>query len=373
MMISRKNLLLVSLIILLIAFISLNREKTIKIAFVGTLSEHWSQLAIESRDGFMIAVDDINKNGGVLGKEIEVLYYDDRNDLDHAKSLKSKFKDDGVKLVSGFHISQMKEAVDYIMSNNDDILFVSPTMNSHTLLGIDDNLILMMSSANQQIPPIVEAMLSNHVDTLMILYDTTNYGFSVPFANSLKNYALEKNIDVLPLVEFNLEHEKNNKLLNHITNNNPDGIYFVANAIDTAELTQMIRNAGIKSLFFAPSWSDKSTLIEHAGNSLDNTYITGYFDKFNKSIEYITFEEKYIERYGYRPSYSSMYGYHSMLVLAEAMEKSRSTNPLKVKEAILDIGTFNGLQDSFSIDQYGDATGKIYLYRIDNGKFHYAK
>lgn len=51
------------------------------------------------------------------------------------------------------------------------------------------------------------------------------------------------------------------------------------------------------------------------------------------------------------------------------MEKAQSTDVAEVRKAITDIGEFSGLEERFTINQYGDAVRKTSLVKISDGAF----
>lgn len=71
-----KKLLLSSLISMTVAF-SANAADTIKIAVAGATTGPVAQYGQMQVDGTKVAVDEINKAGGVNGKQLEMVVYDD--------------------------------------------------------------------------------------------------------------------------------------------------------------------------------------------------------------------------------------------------------------------------------------------------------
>jgi len=53
---------------------------TIKVGFVGALSGDQAVWGQADRDGLLLTVDQINAEGGILGKQVEVIAYDDKGD-----------------------------------------------------------------------------------------------------------------------------------------------------------------------------------------------------------------------------------------------------------------------------------------------------
>ena len=57
------------------------------------------------------------------------------------------------------------------------------------------------------------------------------------------------------------------------------------------------------------------------------------------------------------------------MILFEVLKKTNSFDPEIIKAAIIEKSVFGGLQDNIIIDEWGDASRTLYLYRIKDGQF----
>ena len=70
-------------------------DEKITIAFIGNTTGDYAQYGIPVRNGVMLYIDQLNAKGGINGKQIEVLEYDD--------------KGDGVEAVNSFNLAMDKK------------------------------------------------------------------------------------------------------------------------------------------------------------------------------------------------------------------------------------------------------------------------
>lgn len=73
-----KNILIAASVILF-ASSPVMAEDTLKIGFLATLTGEGSTFGQEQRRGALIAIDEINAAGGINGKKLELVAYDDRD------------------------------------------------------------------------------------------------------------------------------------------------------------------------------------------------------------------------------------------------------------------------------------------------------
>jgi ABC-type branched-subunit amino acid transport system substrate-binding protein len=69
------------------------------------------------------------------------------------------------------------------------------------------------------------------------------------------------------------------------------------------------------------------------------------------------------------PFYSAIVSYDAMMMLAEGMKETEDLSPSNVKDQIIRIENFEGLQTSFTINEFGDAIRPTSLLEIVNGEF----
>lgn len=61
--------------------------------------------------------------------------------------------------------------------------------------------------------------------------------------------------------------------------------------------------------------------------------------------------------------------YDAFKVLVIGLETARSPAPIDVKSNLLDIKAFNGLEESFEMDENGDCNRSYLIYQLKNGEF----
>jgi branched-chain amino acid transport system substrate-binding protein len=159
-----------------------------------------------------------------------------------------------------------------------------------------------------------------------------------------------------------------NAALKEVKTLNPDCIFVIASAFDTALIAQQARLEDIHTQLLATNWALTEDLIENGGTTVDGIKTVVAHDENNTTAEYIEFEKKFKERYTRKPTFAAGYGYEAMLVLADALQK---TNGEKngLAEALLQTKDFTGVNGKISFDKNGDILRTLYLIEVREGKF----
>jgi branched-chain amino acid transport system substrate-binding protein len=83
-----------------------------KIGFVGGLTGKSSDLGIQGRNSVMLAVEEINSQGGINGRPLQLITKDDKQDPQTALKVDRELIDEGVITIIGHMTSTMSEVED---------------------------------------------------------------------------------------------------------------------------------------------------------------------------------------------------------------------------------------------------------------------
>ena len=102
---------LVTLSLVLIFVSSAMAADTIKIGFLASLTGEGSTFGLEQVRGAEVAIDEINAAGGVNGKQLELIVYDDRGRQEDVIVSARRLIDEGIQVIGGANSSGMVMAL----------------------------------------------------------------------------------------------------------------------------------------------------------------------------------------------------------------------------------------------------------------------
>jgi len=359
------------LLICVVAYVLLTlygHADSIEIGFTGSLSGVNSDLGVSSRNGAKLAVDEINESGGINGRLIELVIKDDKNDKETALEVDQEFYKEDIKIIIGHMTSEMAElTIPFV--NEKKILMLSPTISAEYLSDIDDYFLRMIPSNKEQARKIAEDMIENNNHKAAVLYDGSN----LLFTESLRNQFI---IDYVALggqvvfdEEFIMESINSHVLLKKIRDSGAEAVFVISGADNVTFFSQNFYKNNFTLDFYLPSWAMTIDLLEHGGKSIEGAHLVNFFNMNTNDQKYLDFADKYIRIFGSQPSFSSMFSYEAVTVLADAMMKTNITDTDQLIEYILAKKNFEGLQDSISFTASGDIIRNCYSYTIKDGEF----
>ena len=343
-------------------------KEPIKIGFIGSLTSKNSQPSIDARNAILLGIDQVNALGGVDGRLIELVVKDDGADTNIAIERHNEFIKENVKLVLGHMTSNMSTAV--LKSQSDQLLFISPTMGSSNLQGLDDYFIRMFPLTNNQAVTFLELVDVLNVQSAIILYDVMNAEYTENMAKYAEALNSKSKRIQLKLMPFDSRTDDLKSVANQIVNERDfELVLFISQAIDTAILAQVVKNERPDITLCSVFWSMTEDLILNGGDAIEEMYFIGLNKSQYPSDAYINFQDDFYDKYQYRPSSMSALSYDAFNVLIDAIEISKEDSPVNIKNAILKQRKIEGLEEAFEIDRYGDNNRTFMIYQLIDNDF----
>jgi branched-chain amino acid transport system substrate-binding protein len=363
-------LILIVVVMIILILIVLNFSKSpVLVGVLGTYSGKNSLLGIPVRNGILMAFDELNAEGGINGRGIELIIIDDENNPDKIKYATNKLIEQGVVAILGPVSSGMTAgAID--IANENKVLLFGPTVASSLFSGLDDYFIRNMSTS-KKIGTKLSGYLKENTDfeKILAIYDENNKEYSLDILNDFETDFADDNAKIIGKVPFDSKNVDFDDLVDKVEEYKPDAIFFIASAADTAFFAQNLRTSGLDTQIIASAWAKQNELIESGGRAVDGMIITSNYRDNIQTHEFLEFEKKYEEKYGEVPNTRALYGYECASIVIEILKANPNLTSENIKNAILEKGSFKGLLGDIEFDEYGDVERGTYIAVIDNGEF----
>lgn len=345
----------------------------IRIGLVGTMSGEASDLSVSGRRGAEIAIKEVNDNGGINGTLVELVVKDDENNAETALRVDQALIEDNVSLIIGHYTSGMVlSVIDYI--NSVDALMLGPTISADQLSQKDDNFIRFIASTKEQAEVLSEDVKSKVMESVTVLYDERNKGFTEKLVENFGRLVKEKSgFDVNVIAYDPTVVNSRQKSLEAIKAIEPDGLFVIASAEECANVAQNLKLSLQETQFYGPLWANTQEILRKGGTFVEDMILVGAVDVESDDDSANQFLSNYYEQYGEQPTFASVYTYETVMALTRAIEETHSVHPLVIKNKMLEIATFEGVQKDVTIDAFGDNHRQYDLFQIKSGKLQKVK
>uniref|UniRef100_A0A7C5V4T5 Urea ABC transporter substrate-binding protein n=1 Tax=Caldicellulosiruptor owensensis TaxID=55205 RepID=A0A7C5V4T5_9FIRM len=324
-------------------------EETIKVGILHSLSGTMSISEVSLKDAELMAIEEINNNGGVLGKKLEPIVEDGASDWPtFAEKAKKLLQKDKVAVIFGCWTSASRKAVLPVVEENNGLLFYPVQYEG---LESSPNIFYMGAAPNQQIVPAVKWLFDNGKKRFYLL--GSDYVFPRTANKIIKAYLKYLGGVVVGEEYTPLGHTDYSSVINKIKAAKPDVAFNTLNGDSNVAFFKQLKDAGIDAKTL-PVMS--VSIAEEEIKGIGPEYLKGHLVAWNyfQSVdtpENKEFVEKYKKKYGEDRVTDDPIeaAYIGVYLWAKAVEKAGSTDVDKVREAAKGI-EFNAPEGPVKID-----------------------
>ena len=352
---------------------------TIKIGLIANTTGGNAQYGIAVKNGAMLYVDNLNEAGGINGKQVEVIAYDDKGDPTEAANAYNRMADEGVTAVIGAVLTGTTVAVaDLAYNDNMPMITASATAPSVTLLepedpsqGIRENVFRACFIDTFQ----GEKMAHYAADrmgaqTAAVIFKTGD-DYSEGLKNAFVETCAELGITVTSEQGYAAGDVDFKAQLTTIANENPDVVFCPNYYEDDGMIVTQARQVGVKSTFLGGDGWPGVAGYASAEDLEGAAYCSGCGLGTNTEFE-TSYEEKYGE------PITGMFeplGYDAALLILDAVASAEGqgleAGSADYKQAVIDAmkatnGT-EGLTGTFSFDEYNNPIKSVSMIKLEGG------
>ena len=344
----------------------------LKIGMVAPVTGPQAETGPYQIQGAKLAVEEINKAGGLLGRPIELVIEDDQTTNPGVVLAFSKLAGDkDIPAFIGPLFSTQVHAMAPDIQRTGRPVMIGATDPQLTHMG---NPWLFRCRPNDSYSARVIADYG--VNTLgkkkwAIVYSTEAFG-----TNGMKNLVEAlKGLGVEPaLVQGYTKNSQDfTPLAFAVKQSGADvmGTYMIVGP-DQAIFARQLRQLGVNIAWIGSPTTVATTVLKLAGPALYGSYAVSDFAA-DSSPAAKEFAAKYEATYKSAPDFRGAWTYDAVHVLALAIDNAKSLEPQKIREAILSVKGYVGAEGTYNFDQNGDGLHGYNIVKNDNGKIVFIK
>ena len=341
-----------------------NEKDEIKIGFVAGLSGKYYSLGTSIRDGFVLAFDEIDNK--INGKSVKIIQKDDKQDAKEAKKVIDYFVKNDIKLIVGNATSSMTAISFPVINKQKDSILFSVTSSSDSFSAQDDNFLrIQVEHSAKRYQELEKYIIKYKHKNVFFIYDGSNKSYAKGYEGFFQDAIIRNGGNkFIAKVDLNTPYED---ILNQLNATSSDLILIVGNSVDSANIIQYLRINNIKTKILISGWSKTRDFIENGGTSVEGVIVSTGYDEQSKDKKFKDFINRFKNKYGKEPSVFAAQGYELGRILIQNLRVSSDISTLK--QRILEIKKFDGLQGDIIFDKFGDVYREYFIMEVKNAEF----
>jgi branched-chain amino acid transport system substrate-binding protein len=347
---------------------------TIKIGEYASLHGSEAAFGQASHKGTVLAIEQANAAGGVLGKKIDLVYEDNQSKPGESATIVKKLitRDHVVAVLGEVASGRSLEAAPICQANK--IPMVSPSSTNPKVTQTGDYIFRVCFTDPFQGKLLSEfAQKTLKAKRIAILSDVAA-PYSVGLAQYFREPFLASGGEIVLEQKYS-SHDKDFKgQLTAIKGANPDAIFVPGYYTEAGLIVLQARQLGITVPLFGGDGWEAPELIQTAGNSLVGTYYSTHYSPEDNSALVQDFVKKFQARFdGETPDAMAALGYDSAIVLIDAIKRAGTTDSAKLRDALAATKDLMCVTGKTTLDADRNPTKSAVIVTVKDGKFKYVE
>jgi len=343
--------------------------KEILVGEYGSLTGGIATFGISTKNASEMAFDEINKKGGVLGKQIKLLVEDDQSKPEEAGTAVTKLinQDHVVAMLGHVASSHSLAAAPICQSNRVPMITPSSTNPRVTQVGDFIFRVCFTDTFTGEVVAkfVYDTLKAKKVAILVDVRSDYSVGLQTFFGEAFKRRGGE----IVANQSYSQGDSDFRAQLTQIKATNPEAIYVPGYYTEVGTIVHQGRELGITVPFVGSDGWDSPKLWEIGGEALNGCYFSNHYSTDDPNPAVQKFVNDYKTRYGQVPDALAALGYDAARVLADAMTRAGSTDGDKIRKAIGATKDFAGVTGSITINAERNAVKPAVILKVENGKY----
>lgn len=346
------------------------KKEPVKIGLVTTLSGLSSSMGINTRNAAMLSIEQVNREGGIDGRKVELIIKDDRADPETALLACNELIEEGVVAILGPFISTVTMKTLPLM-NEKGVLMLSTGTSTAQLTGIDDNLLRLLVPVDIKAPYLAElAYKQKNIKKITVIYELTNISYTGELYHHFRLAYERLGGEVVEVATYSSGEEfQAYEIIGRCETAGVEGIFIIANGIETAILCQHLRSNGFRGAIIASGWAlTDPGFITNGGRAIEQ--VTG-IDEVNYEADnsrFLDYKNSFERRFDEKVGRADLITYEATELLTTALAETDDWS--RLKESLLNMKGLRALDSEFfSFDPFGDPQRTLYIIEIKEGNF----
>lgn len=343
----------------------------IRIGEFASLTGKEATFGQSSHNGTMLALEEIQAGGGILGKKVEIITEDNQSKAGESQTAVNKLiARDGVVAILG-EVASSRSLEAAPVCQNAKVPMISPSSTNPDVTKTGDYIFRVCF-----IDPFQGTVMANFAKNSLkvkrvAIFTDVKSDYSKGLAKFFKERHLANGGSVVSEFGFNGGDTDFKAQLTAIKGTNPEAVFLPGYYTDVALICIQAKQLGLDVPIFGGDGWESEKLMEIGRDAVEGQHFSTHYHPDIGSPKSREFVDKYKKKYGSAPDAMAALGYDSAMILADAMKRAGSAEPEKVRDALAKTKDFDAVTGRITINENRDATKAAVILRVEGGKMKY--
>ncbi|HWS56484.1 MAG TPA: ABC transporter substrate-binding protein [Pyrinomonadaceae bacterium] len=344
----------------------------IKVGIYGDLSGQTSSFGQSTKNGAVMAIDEINAAGGINGRKVEYVMEDDQGQPAQAATVVTKLiNQDRVHAVLG-EVASTNSLAAAPKAQEAKVPMITPSSTNPKVTQVGDYIFRVCFTDDFQ-GAVAAKFASN---TLKAKKAAILGDFNSDYSKGMSQYFVQEFTaaggQIVERQTYTQTDADFKGQLTAIRAAAPDVIFVPGYYGQVGVIAKQAKELGITAPLLGGDGWDAPQLWDLGGAALNGAYMVNHYSVDDPSPAVQKFVAAYKAKYGgTAPDAIAALGYDAMNVLADAIRRAGTTESAKLRDAIAQTKNFAGVTGAISINESRDAVKPAVVFELRDRKFVY--
>ena len=343
-------------------------QDVVKIGFHAPLTGFAAADGKSARQGAELAVQQANAKGGINGKKIELVVYDDEGKPENAIPLANKLigQDKVVVTVSGGYSGPTRAAAPVFQRAGMTYISAYAIHPDITKAG---DFIFRTGMMGEVQGRAGAKLMADLLKKKRVVIVAVNNDFGQALTAGVKEVAGKFGLDIVKEYTFAMPDRQFGPLVAQVKADAPEVIYAPGYFFNAGPLVAQLRAAGVDAPIIGQEGYDSQRFIEIAGKASEGVLVTTSLDRDSTAPATKTFIEEYEKQFKDRVDMVAASGNAAATVAIEALRKAASTDGKAVRDTIR-ANSFDTAIGKLSFNGLGEVKKAVQVQVVKDANFH---
>ncbi|WP_313345726.1 ABC transporter substrate-binding protein [Sedimentibacter sp.] len=346
---------------------------TIKIGWIGSLTGDQAVWGTCESNTIKMLIEEVNAKGGILGKQVEGIYYDTKGDAAEAvNAVKRLITQDGVVAIIGPNASGQAISISAVLEQYKVPDIATVATNPKVTVG-DDGKVKPYNFRVCFIDPYQGAVAAGFaydrlgLKNAAVLYDVAS-DYSQGFTEFFEKTFTEKGGKIVTKEGFKEGDVDFRPQLSKIKDAKPDLILMPYYYKEVALSANQARDLGINATLIGGDGWPSEQLMEMAAKSIEGSYVVNHLDFNDPEVKPL--QEAYKAKYNLPMELNGYMAHDAFKLLEAAVIDANSADPEKITESLTKV-TVEGVTGTIKLSEedHNPVGKQAAIVRIENADY----
>lgn len=354
---------------------SATSDDEILVGHYASLSGKEATFGQSTDNGIVLAIEEINAAGGLNGKKLKLITYDDKGEsVETGNAVTRLITKDKVTALLGAVASDLSLTGGKIAQEK-GIPMISPSSTNPKVTQNRD-MVFRVCFIDPFQGYVVAKFASDTLKAkkVAVLHDQ-KAAYSVGLRDEFKKHFKSMGGEIVADEAFNKGDLDFSSQLRTIRETKPDAVFIPCYYTEAGNIAQQARKAGITVPLLGGDGWDSEQLASIGGDAIEGCYYSNHYAPDQAGDAVKNFLRKYGDRFvdkqtGVKPIPDGLaaLGYDAAYVLFESMKRAKSLGGKDLAAAIAETKDFKGVTGTITIDKNRNAKKAAVIVKMKGGK-----